>query len=249
LVSYVADHPVLVVLFYTSLAAASSAFGVLPFHRLDRVPLRAVGFAYALASGLMLGAGYILITEGLGRATLPVLIGAGLGVAVIYWTHSYTGTMGLSTHPEVYVGSEFVTKFTLLNTLHAASEGIAIGIAMVVSLKLGIFMALSLAVHNIAESMVLTDILRSRKISLPLSAAICVATDIPQIIMAVAAFIILPMIPGFLTWSLGVAAGAMVYLVMTELLPYSYERAGRTGIALVVSFAAGTVVLLKGFLG
>ena len=60
-------------------------------------------------------------------------------------------------------------------------------------------------------------------------------------------FSVIPAVPWLLPWALGFAAGTLLYLVMTELLPASYERAENTGIALVVSFSAGVVVLLKTF--
>jgi zinc transporter ZupT len=44
---------------------------------------------------------------------------------------------------------------------------------------------------------------------------------------------------------LGFAAGALVYLVMAELLPECYRQAGPTSIALVTIVAMGIVVLLS----
>ena len=139
-----------------------------------------------------------------------------------------------------------MVKFVLLNALHSASEGIAIGVAMTAKLELGIFMALALGVHNIAEAMVLTDVLHRAGTSLRQSAALSVITNIPMILFAVVTFSVIPAVPGALPWFLGMTAGALLYLVMTELLPSSYERASRTGIAILVSVAAGGVVFLKG---
>ncbi|MFQ5915415.1 MAG: ZIP family metal transporter [Nitrospinota bacterium] len=244
--SSIANEAVLTVLLFSTLAAGLAALGTLPFSLRERVPLKWIGWAYALASGLMLGAGYIVMTEGLDRATLSVISGGGLGVAYTYWTQAYSGTTALATEPGDEFGAEYSVKFILQNAMHSASEGVAIGVAMVVNLKLGIFMALSLAVHNIAEAMVLTDVLRTRKMSIGECAGMCIVTNVPQILLAIVAFAVTPAIPGFLPWALGFAAGALVYLVMTELLPSSYERAGHTGIAFVVSFATGGVVLVKG---
>ena len=70
---------------------------------------------------------------------------------------------------------------------------------------------------------------------------------VPQTLLALVSFSVIPAVPRLLPWALGFAAGTLLYLVMTELLPASYERAGNTGIALVVSFSAGVVVFLKTF--
>ena len=241
------NEAILTVVLFSSLAAGLAGLGALPYCRGASVPVRWVGWAYALASGLMLGAGYVLMADGLGRATLPVVLGGGLGVAYTYWTHAYTGTKELETKPAEEYEPGYGAKFILLNALHSASEGVAIGVAMAVSLKLGIFMALALAVHNIAEAMVLIDFLRTRTMSLGECAGLCIVTNVPQILLAIVVFSVTPAVPGILPWALGFASGALVYLVMTELLPGSYERAGHTGIAFLVSFATGGVVLLKGF--
>ena len=243
----VSNEAVLTVVLFSSLAAGLAGLGALPYCRGASVPVRWVGWAYALASGLMLGAGYVLMADGLGRATLPVVLGGGLGVAYTYWTHAYTETKELETKPAEEYEPGYGAKFILLNALHSASEGVAIGVAMAVSLKLGIFMALALAVHNIAEAMVLIDFLRTRTMSLGECAGLCIVTNVPQILLAIVAFSVTPAVPGILPWALGFASGALVYLVMTELLPGSYERAGHTGIAFLVSFATGGVGLLKGF--
>lgn len=240
---------VLRVLLVSTLAAVVAALGALPALGRDRVPPRWSALAYALASGLMVGAGYILMTEGLDLATMPAVLGAGLGVVYTYWTHAFSGTIDLTARPSNIARADYSIKFILLNSLHSASEGIAIGVAMVVGIRLGVFLAAALAIHNVAEAMVLTDILRSRRETLPHAAGTAIISKVPQILLAIVVFSVVPAIPAVLPSTLGFAAGAMVYLVMTELLPYSYARAERTAIAFVVSFTIGVIVLLRGFFG
>jgi len=50
--------------------------------------------------------------------------------------------------------------------------------------------------------------------------------------------------PAVLPWAVGFAVGALIYLVLAELLPESYRQAGRTSIALATILAMGIVVLL-----
>jgi zinc transporter ZupT len=54
--------------------------------------------------------------------------------------------------------------------------------------------------------------------------------------------------PGLLPWAAGFAAGALLFLVLTELLPGSYERAHRAAVALLVSTAAGLTILAHALL-
>ncbi len=65
-------------------------------------------------------------------------------------------------------------------------------------------------------------------------------------LLAVAAFAVLTAAPSAVTWVLGFGVGALVYLVVFELLPESYRQAGSTSIALVTIAAMGIVVLLSG---
>lgn len=243
------NQNVLLVLLFSTVAALLAATGALPFIGRTTVPAQWGGFSYALASGLMLGSGYILMVEGLGLTTLSVAVGAVLGVVYTYWTHVFSGTRELDHRPPDGSVAEYSIKFILLNALHSAPEGVAIGVAMVVDIPLGIFVAAALAVHNIAEAIVLMELLRANRAPLQHAAAISVVTNVPQILMAIVTFAIVPAVPDLLPWTLGFASGAMGYLVMTDLLPFSYARAGRTGVALVVSLSAGAVVLLRGLLG
>ena len=129
--------------------------------------------------------------------------------------------------------------------LHSAAEGMAIGVAMVLELRLGIFLALALAVHNVAESMALTEILRRRGIGVGAAAGLCVVAKITQPVLALAAFALAPVMTELLPGALGFAAGCLVFLVLTELLPASYRRASTLPVGLLVSVAAGALLLLE----
>ena len=121
----------------------------------------------------------------------------------------------------------------------------AIGVAMVLELRLGIFLALALAVHNVAESMALTEILRRRGIAVSAAAGLCVVAKITQPVLALAAFALAPVMTELLPGALGFAAGCMVFLVLTELLPASYRRASKLPVGVLVSVAAGALLLLE----
>ncbi|MDP6366316.1 MAG: hypothetical protein QF787_09220 [Nitrospinota bacterium] len=130
--------------------------------------------------------------------------------------------------------------------MHSASEGVAIGAAMALSLRLGVFIALSLAVHNAAEAMALTWVLEKRKVSFAQAAGLGVFTNVPQMLLAIVSFAVISAASALLPWAAGFEAGAMAYLVLTELLPASYRGGDHTRIALLVSFSAGGMVLLEG---
>lgn len=239
----------LTVLLYASLAAFASGLGVLPLAFRPSTPLRWIGWSNALAAGLMLGVAYALLTAGMDRGALQTALAALAGVLFVLVTHSATGTADLDLNALDDTTAEYGYKVIIVNTLHAAHEGIAIGGAMAVSLPFGILMALALAAHNIPEATIMGAIVRGRGVKLPAAGILAVATNSQQVLLALVTFVVAVQVPAVLPWALGFAVGALIYLVLVELLPESYRQAGHTSIALVALVAMGIVVLLHGRAG
>ena len=208
------------------------------------IPRTWIGWANALAAGLMLGIAYVLGEVGLGRLIPAATAGSLLGIAFVYLTHRLDGLEGVTPN-QTERGPSSISRGLLVQSLHSASEGVAIGAASAVSLGLGIFTVVALAAHNVPEGAVLCSILGKRKYRLGEAAALAISTNLGQVIMAVVTFVATVLFPFLLPWSLGFAAGALLYLVMVELLPDSYREAGQMSIALVTSISMGLVVLLN----
>jgi zinc transporter ZupT len=238
--------PTLTVLLYSSLAAGAAALGAGPFLFRQELPVARIGWANALAAGLMLGAAYALIAVGLDQDVGRGAAGAALGLVFVYWTHAVSGTHDLDLIRLRETSAVYGYKVLLIHTLHSAAEGIAIGVAMVVSVPFGILVALAIAVHNVPEATILCAILTSRGVRVVDAAGLAVVTNVSQILLAVVAFAVVTAAPAALPWTLGFAVGALVYLVMAELLPESYRQAGSTTIALVTIVTMGIVVLAIG---
>lgn len=239
--------PTLTVLFWSALAAGAAAFGVLPLLWRPRLPVRWIGWANALAAGLMLGAAYTLLAAGLGGDVVALAAGALGGIVFVAWSHLASGTADLDLNRLDAIAPEYGYQVFLVNSLHSASEGIAIGVAMHLSVPFGIFLAVAMAVHNVPEATIFSAIVSTRGVRLPSAAALGVATNVSQVLLAVVTFSVLAAAPGLLPWILGFAVGALIHLVMAELLPESYHQAGATTIALVTILAMGVVVLVGGF--
>ncbi len=238
--------PTLTVLLWSSVAAFAAGLGVLPQAVAGRLALPVLGWSNALASGLMLGVAYSLLTLGLDSGAIRAAAGALVGLAFVRGTHSLSGTQDLDLNSLDELDPAYGYQVVLVTTLHGAYEGIAIGVAMLVSLPFGISMALALAVHNIPEAMVLTRILAGRGVRLLHVLPLAVATNLNQVLLSVVTFAVVGALPALLPWALGFAVGALVYLVLSELLPESYHQAGHTSIAVVTLVAMGIVVALGG---
>jgi len=240
----------LTVLAWSALSAAAGALGVLPpaaFGRGGRaLPTAWIGWANALAAGMMLAAAYLLAEAGLAGPALPAALGAALGALAIFASHAVPRPAAPAPAERPRDRLARGRTSVLTGALHSASEGVAIGVAMAVDLRFGIFLALAIAVHNIPEATVLCAALTGRGRRLPAAAALAVAADVPQVPLAVGAFALASAAPAALPWVQGFAVGALVNLVLTELMPDSYREAGHTSIALVASVAMGIVVLLRG---
>jgi len=245
----VTAHPdlTLIVLLFASLSAGTAVLGIGPFVFGLALPLGQIGLANAVAAGMMLGAAYGLLAAGSGLGIAAVAAGAVLGILFVAGTHSASGTEDLDLNRLDDRSDAYGYQVLLINSLHAASEGIAIGTAMAISQPFGIFMALAIAVHNIPEATVLCAILTGRGVGNAQAAALAVATDVSQVLLAVVVYAIVAAAPGVLPWALGFAVGALVQLTMSELLPQSYRQTRHRSIALVTIVAMGIVVFMRGF--
>jgi len=238
--------PVLITLAAAGGAALLAGVGVIPLLRGGRVGDAGIGGATALAGGMMLGTAFALgAVEGV--EAVPTAAGAALGISFIAWTHAATGTEDLDLSRLDDPSPVYRYRVALVQALHAGSEGVAIGAAMAVSVPFGLFTAATMAVHNVPEATVLAAVQRSHGVGLPAAALSGVATNVPQVFMAVATLAVVTAAPGVLPWILGFATGALVNLVLVELLPESYRKLGHTSIALVTSVSMAMVVLLKGW--
>jgi len=204
-----------------------------------------IGWANALAAGLMLGVAYTLLTEGLGTALLAGGAGALLGIFFVRGAHAAAGTGELDADlVDLPPGKGY--KVVLVDVLHSADEGVAIGVAMAVSMPLGVAMGLTLGLHNVPEAMVLSSVLARRGVSPTRATLLAVGVNAPQVALAVASFSLVASWPALLPWLAGFAVGALIYRTLVELLPESYHQAGQTSIAMVTLLATGVVVLLAG---
>jgi ZIP family zinc transporter len=242
-------HPTIVVLMFSSVAAGAAALGVIPLLGREEPPQLLLGWANALAAGLMLGLAYALTMVETSQGPWPWALGAVLGVVFIHLSHSAAGTGELDLNRLREADPSYGYRILLVHALHSGSEGLAIGAASASNLSLGVFVALATAVHNIPEAMVLGAVLKGQGLRLRDVAGLGVISNASLVLTAVATFAVLTAAPGYLPWVLGFAMGALLDLVLVELLPESYRQAGHTSIAVVSSATMVMVVLLQGVLG
>ncbi|MGD2136014.1 MAG: ZIP family metal transporter [Gemmatimonadales bacterium] len=239
-------EPTLIVLIYASLAAATAGTGAAPFLVRRRLPVAWLGWANGVAAGLMLGAAYLLFVRGLRSDPVIAAVGAALGIGFVVWMHRALGTTDVDLNRVDQTPPEYGYQVLLVSTLHSAAEGVAIGAAMAVSIPFGAFLALAIALHNIPEGAVLCAVMCARGVRVSMAAALAIAANVGQVLLAIVAYALIDAAPAILPWTVGFAVGALFHLVMVELLPESYRQAGPRSIAAVTIVAMGIVVLLSG---
>ena len=233
----------------SALAAGAAVLGPVPLAGRGRPPSVALGWANALAAGLMLGPAYLLMLAGMAFDPVQGALGAVIGIGFVWYTHFAVGTDEMDLNSREERSEVYGYQVMLVNSLHSAWEGVAIGASFGVGLPFGSFVTVAMAVHNVPEATVLASILEARGARPGQAAALGVVTNVPQVLLAVVTFALVRAAPGFLPWTIGFAVGSLVYLVLSELMPQSYMQAGRRTMALVTIVAMGIVVLLAGVAG
>jgi zinc transporter, ZIP family len=231
--------------FLVALATAlATGLGALPFVFARRPDRSWLGSANSLAAGLMLGASAGLLYEGFRYGVERTVVGALVGAAFILVSQRLIGS-----HENLHLGSlrgADATKALLIvgvMTLHSFAEGVGVGVAFGVEQSLGILIGLAIAVHNIPEGLAISLVLVPRGTSPRNAAAWSVFSSLPQPLMAVPAFLFVETFSGFLPVGLGFAAGAMIWLVLADLLPEALETSRPRTVAWVVAGSAVVMLL------
>ena len=239
-------QPILLLLGFASVAALAAALGALPLVGHLEPPRRWLGWANAVAAGMMLGSAYALTTPI--AQSIPLIGGAAAGILATHFSHLVLGTAGLELNLLASRDPTYGYRIFMIGTLHSAVEGVALGAAMVVGTTFGLFLAIAFAVHNVAEAGVLIAVLRGQGLRLHQGAGLAVVANTTQVLLAIVVYALVHAAPAALPWAAGFAMGGMINLVLVELLPESYRQAGRTSIAVVGALALATVLLVQGLL-
>lgn len=236
------------------LASIACGLGALPlaFKKFDS--LKRTGVGYGIAGGLMFSASvYNLLWPGLNMTgtfslmdVLPVIIGILLGSLFIWFAHERfdddelhnpDGTKRLS-HMLIFVAM----------AIHSIPEGVAVGVGYasgeVMNTDLGSYIAIAIGIHNIPEGLAVAIPLRASGASINRCFWAAVLTSLPQPFAAIPASLASWFFKPLMPILMGFAAGAMIYLIVLELIPVALkeENAARTAWFFISGFCAMLLV-------
>jgi len=239
------------VFLYALLTAVATGLGALPFAFVRTVSERFVGYSGAVAAGLMLGASFGLVAEGTLYGRGATLLGGLLGVAFILGTQRILGRQ--DGHDLVFEavrgeGARRMLLMLIVMTAHSFAEGVAVGVSFGGGATLGAVITIAIAIHNVPEGVAISAVLRPRNVSIARCAGWSVFSSLPQPIMAVPAFLFVDAFRPALPYGLGFAAGAMVFMVLGDLLPEAYEHGDRAQVATLATASAVGMVLFQQWL-
>ncbi|WP_318570139.1 ZIP family metal transporter [Salinigranum marinum] len=260
------------------ITALATGLGAIPFFFVEDVGDRWNVALWGVASGIMVSASvfglvleafgtYVTLSfDGLVVGAVPprlvglLVVGLSTGVFLVVVAHRIIDDYEVS--PKRYEEADFKKLLLILGilTVHSFPEGVAVGVAFAdlgfsgptlfgfVVPVLGIFMTVAISIHNVPEGLAISIPLRAMGVSEWRMVWWAVFSSLPQPVGAVIAFYFVRLARDFLPFGFGFAAGAMIYLVLTEFIPEALELGrglpGGGKRELLAGLAAGFAVMV-----
>ena len=240
--------PVVKVFLYALATALATGIGALPFVFIRSISGTSIAIANAIAAGLMLGASFGLVSEGAHINGWGTFVGVNLGVAFILLAQRVMGDHEIDFVGATGVSAKRMLLIVVVMTVHSFAEGAAVGVSFGGGESLAAAITIAIAVHNIPEGLAISAVMRPRGASLLACIGWSIFSSLPQPITAVPAFMFVEQFSSVLPYGLGFAAGAMVFMVLVELLPEAYEQALGRSVGLVAGMTLVAMLLFQRFL-
>ena len=234
------------------ITALFTGLGAIPFFFVRNVSDRTMGIANAIASGLMLGASIGLVVEGAEYSLTRVGVGILLGLLLVVVAHNLIDRHGEVDFGEL--GQANGRKMLLIVGImfvHSFAEGIGVGVAYggETGDVLGRLITIAIAVHNIPEGLAIALVLVPRGTSVWKAGWWAIFSSLPQPFMAALAFLFVLFFEPFLPVGLGLAGGAMIWMVFSELMPETEGKISTSTAVITMGLATLAMMTFQDFLG
>ena len=243
---------------FTFLATALGSATVFLFRR--EIPQRIQRIFLGFAAGVMIAASVwsLLIPamemaeeQNMAHSWLPAAGGFVLGGLFLLVLDHLLPHMHPGSYQQEGLKSSFTrtTMLVLAVTLHNIPEGLAVGLAFglagessAISLSGALALSVGMALQNFPEGAAISLPLKKEGLSNTRSFVLGALSGIVEPIAGVAGVLIAGSITGIMPWLLAFAAGAMIYVVVEELIPEA--NLGQHSHAGTLSVMAGFLVMM-----
>jgi zinc transporter ZupT len=241
---------VLRVAVYASITAVATGLGAVPFFFVKAFPRKVLGWAGGLAAGIMGAASFNLIYEGLNYSPQRTIAGIVIGLIFIALSHRILRQKEDLTVGDL-AGADAMKALMIMGimTLHSFAEGVGVGVSFGGGEGFGLFISLSIAVHNIPEGVAISLVLIPRGVKPWKAALLAIVSSLPQPLIAVPSFLFVQFFRPFLPIGLGLAAGAMIWMVIADLVPDAFEDAPKHQVATSVALAVAAMTAFQVYIG
>jgi len=244
------ESDVLGVFVYALLTAVATGLGALPFVFITKMSRRWLGLSNAIAAGLMGAASWGLIYEGLNYSMPRTVLGILAGLAFIVGSRKLLGEEGEVEWGEMQ-GADALKVVLILGvmTLHSFTEGVGVGVSFGGGDALGVYISAAIAVHNIPEGLAISLVMVPRGMPVWKAGGWSIFSSLPQPLMAVPAFLFVDAFQPFLPVGLGFAAGAMIWMIFSELVPDALEDTTPNAVAIAVVLSVAAMITFQQLIG
>ncbi len=237
------------VFFAALVTALATGLGAIPFCFVKKISRWWLSISNAIAAGLMLGASHSLIAEGAGYSANRVIVGILIGVGFIAFSRTFLeGRDDLRLGP--LRGADALKALMIVGvmTLHSFSEGVGVGVSYGDGSALGVLITAAIAVHNIPEGLAISLVLVPSGTAVWRAGLWSIFSSLPQPLMAVPAFLFVTAFKPILPVGLGFAAGAMIWMVFSELVPDALKHASSNAAAIAVTLSIAAMLAFQAWL-
>ncbi len=256
-------HPVIQALLATCFTWAVTALGAATVFMAKNISRRVLDTMLGFAGGVMIAASYwsllapaIEMSEGKDiPAWVPAVVGFLLGAIFLrgidkVLPHLHLG-FPIAEAEGIKTSWQRSTLLVIAITLHNIPEGLAVGVAFgalaaglpSASFGAAVALAIGIGIQNFPEGMAVSIPLRregmSRRKSFWYGQLSAIVEPVAGVIGAVAVIIAQPILP----YALAFAAGAMIFVVIEEVVPES-QRGGNTDLATMGGIVGFAVMML-----
>lgn len=244
------------------LASVACGVGVVPLF-IGRLNLaKHVGLGYGFAGGLMFAASvYNLILPGLTlgsssgspRQVLLVILGILLGAGFLWLVGRYLEAHETSSTLRTIGTRQEILIFVAM-AFHSIPEGVAVGVGYASALtvpdaaNLGDYIAVAIGLHNMPEGLAIAIPMRAAGAGLRRCFTAAFLTSLPQPLAALPAAWLVSIFQPLMLPLLGFAAGAMIFLILLELIPDALHERRAVEIAWAFTLGFCLMILLQVFL-